>query len=159
MQAVHTIPISFSSLYGYIIVFFVSGYFLQAPREYMHPGLVLGLDWASCQLPTTCIFFVCPGPPSILLFVPTIQASHMHPPLTTRGLNTSTQVNNMGMLHLIYNRHNYSYSTLSSYFFYTLGQAGWPWPLMSGPGVVTMHKKYNLHQKYNFFVSSQVICT
>ncbi len=96
---------------NYIIVYFVymylSGYFLEAPREYIHPGLVLGLDWTSCQLSSTCIFFVCLGPPSILLFVPTIHVSHMHPPWTTRWLNTDTQVNNVGMLHLTYNRHTY----------------------------------------------------
>jgi hypothetical protein len=33
--------------------------------------------------------------------------SHVHPPLTTGRLNTSTQVNNMAMLHLIYHRHIY----------------------------------------------------
>ncbi len=42
-------------------------------------------------------------PTSILVFFPTIHVSHMHPPLTTRQLNTSTQVNNMAVLHLIYN--------------------------------------------------------
>jgi hypothetical protein len=100
MQAVHNITISFSSSYDYNIIYFCTYlrcYFLEAPREYFHLGLVLGLDWASCQLSSACIFFVCPGPPSILLFVPTIHVSHMHPPLTTRQLNTSSPVNNMGM--------------------------------------------------------------
>jgi hypothetical protein len=82
MHAVHNIPISFSSSYDYIIVYFctyMSGYFLEAPREYVHPGLVPRLDWASCQLSSTYIFFICPGPPSILLFVPVIHVSQVHP--------------------------------------------------------------------------------
>jgi hypothetical protein len=83
------------------------------------------------------IFFVCLRPPNSLLFVPTIHISHMSPPLTTRWLNTAIQVNNTGMLHLMYNRHiftshNYHYLILPSYFFYILGQAGWSRPFMSG---------------------------
>ncbi len=110
LRAAHDIPISFFFYTNYITVYFctyLSGHFLEAPREYIHPGLVLGLDWASCQLSSTCVFLVCPGPPIILLFIPTIHVSHMYPPLTTRQLNTGTQVNNMGMLHLTYNRHAY----------------------------------------------------
>ncbi len=38
----------------------------------------------------TCVHLVCLGPPSSLLFVPTIHISHMHPPLTTRWLNSYT---------------------------------------------------------------------
>ncbi len=36
--------------------------------------------------------------------------SHMHPPLTTRWLNTIMQVNNMGVWHLMYNGHTYIYT-------------------------------------------------
>jgi hypothetical protein len=61
----------------------------------------------------------------------------MHPPLTTRRLNTAIKVIITGMLHLMYNghihtSHNYYYTTPSLYFFYTSGQAGWPRTLMSG---------------------------
>jgi hypothetical protein len=70
-------------------------------------GQTTGLDCTSCQLSSTCIFFVCLGPPSNLLFVPMIHVSHVHPPLTTIWLNTNTQVNNMTMLHLIYIGHTY----------------------------------------------------
>ncbi len=91
----------------HILCTYLSGYFLGAPRRYVHPGLVLGSDWTSCQHSSTCIFLVCLGPPSISLFVPTILVSHVHPPLTTRQLNTNIQVNNMAMLHLIYNGHTY----------------------------------------------------
>jgi hypothetical protein len=45
---------------------------------------------------------VCLGPPSILLFVPPFHVSHVQPPLPIGQLNTSIQVNNMAMLHLIY---------------------------------------------------------
>jgi hypothetical protein len=60
----------------------------------------------------------------------------MHPPLTTRRLNTAIQVNNL-VRHIsctmdIYTSHNYYYSTSSLYFFYTLGQASWPQPVTSG---------------------------
>jgi hypothetical protein len=127
----------FIRLHYCILCTYLSSYFLKAPHEYVHPGLVLGLDRASCQLPSTCIFFVSPGPPSILLFVSMTHVSHVHPPLTTRRLNASTQVKNMAVLHLIYNGHTYVYtshnyycSTLSSYFFYILDQVGWPRPLM-----------------------------
>jgi hypothetical protein len=110
MKVVYNIPISLSFSSDYIIVYFciyLSGYSLEAPREYVHPGLVLELDLASCQLSSTCIFFICPSPPGILLFVPMTHVSRGHPPLTTGRLNTSTQVNNMGMLHIIYNRNSY----------------------------------------------------
>jgi hypothetical protein len=140
MQAVHNILVLFSFLHElcyHILCLYLRNHFLRAPCKYVHPGLVLGLDCTSCQLSSTCIFFVCPGPPSILLFVPTIHASHVHPPLTTRQLNTKTQINNGHATSyiqqlIICTSHNYHYSTLSSYFFYILGQAGWPRPLMSG---------------------------
>ncbi len=111
MQATHNISVFLSFWYKlriiHILCTYLSSYFLGAPHEYVRHDLVLELDWTSCQLSSTCIFLVCLGPPSILLFVPTIHVSHVHPPLTTRRLNTSTQVNNMAMLHLIYNRHTY----------------------------------------------------
>ncbi len=88
-----------------------------------------------------CIFLVCLGPPSSLLFVSMIHISQVHPPFTTTWLNTAIQVNNTGVLHLMYNghiytSHNYYYPTSSLPFFYTLGQAGWPQPLMSGANTV-----------------------
>ncbi len=52
--------------------------------------------------------------PSSLLFISTIHISHVHPPLTTRQLNTAIQVNNMGVLHLMYNGHIYT----SHYYYY-----------------------------------------
>ncbi len=61
-------------------------------------GLVLGLDWTAYRFSSLCIFFVCLGPPSIF----TIHVSHVHPPLPTGQLNTSTQVNNIALLHHIY---------------------------------------------------------
>jgi hypothetical protein len=64
---------------------------------------------------------VCLGPPSILLFLPTIHVSHVHPPLTTWRLNTSTQVNNMTMLCLMYNGHTYiHHKNITIFFFFTL---------------------------------------
>jgi hypothetical protein len=81
---------------------YLSGYLLEAPRKFFRHGLLLGLDWTFCQFSSTYIFLGCHGPPSILLFVPTIHVSHVHPPLPTEGLYTRTQVNNMAMVHLIY---------------------------------------------------------
>jgi hypothetical protein len=97
----------------HIFCTYLSGYFLGAPREYVHPGLVLGLDWTSCQHSSTCIFLV--------FLVPTIHVSHVHPPLTTRQLNTNIQVNNMAMLHLINNRHTYVHHIIITiqYFLHT----------------------------------------
>ncbi len=86
----------------HILSTYLSGYLLEAPREFIRHSLVLRLDWTSCQFSSTCIFLVCLGPPSILPFVPTIHVSGVHPPLPTRQLNTSIQVNNMASLHLIY---------------------------------------------------------
>ncbi len=109
----------------HILCTYLSGHFLGAPREYVRHGLVLGLDWTFCQLSSTCIFLVCLGPPSILLFVPRIRISLVHPPLTTWQLNTSIQVNNMAILRLIYNNHTYVHhinitihSLLHTYFLY-----------------------------------------
>ncbi len=112
VKATHNISVLFSfphELHYHILCTYLSSYFFGAPREYVHLGLVLGSDWTSCQLFSTCIFLVCLSPPSILLFVPTTHVSHVHPPLTTGQLNTSTQVNNMTMLHLIYNWHTYEH--------------------------------------------------
>ncbi len=99
-------------------------------------GLVLRLYWTSGQLSSPCIFLVCPGPTSILLFVPTIHVSHMHPPLPTGQLNTCAQVNYMAMLHHMYMvTHIYiTFILLSippSYFFHSFGQAGWLRPFLS----------------------------
>ncbi len=68
---------------------YLNSYLLEAPHEYVRHGLVPGLDWTPCWLSSTCIFLDCPGPPSILLFVPTIHVSHMYPPLPEAQLNTS----------------------------------------------------------------------
>jgi hypothetical protein len=113
---------------------------LAAPCEYVHPGLVSGLDWALHQLTPILHPYCLSWPPSSLLFVPTIHISHKYPSLTTKRLNTIIQVNNMGMQHLMYNRHIDTYihhiiitvQYFSSYFFYTSGQASWPRTFMSG---------------------------
>jgi hypothetical protein len=83
----------------HILCTYLIGYLLEAPREYIRHGLILGLDWAFCQFSSAYILLVCLG---ILLFVPTIHVSHTHPLLPTGQLNTGTQVNNMAVLHLIY---------------------------------------------------------
>ncbi len=66
MQSTHNIPICF--LIIYVIIYFctyLSGYFLGAPRKYVHPGLVLRLDWASCHsLPHVSSLFVLAHPVS-----------------------------------------------------------------------------------------------
>jgi hypothetical protein len=79
---------------------------------------------------------ICLGPPNSLLFGPKFHIPHVYPPLKTRRLSTTIQVNNMGRLHLMYNGRTYihhiisTFLILSSYFFYTLGQVDWPRPLM-----------------------------
>ncbi len=87
-----------NTIMQYICCTYFSSYLLAAPCEYVRHGLVLGLDWTSYRFSSTCFFFVCPGPPSIL----TIHVSHVLPPVPTGQLNTSTQVNNMAMLRHIY---------------------------------------------------------
>ncbi len=60
------------------------------------------------------------------MFISTIHISHVHPPLTTRQLYTAIQVNNMGVLHLMYNGHIYItnyYYPISSLHFYIFGLA------------------------------------
>jgi hypothetical protein len=59
-----------------------------------------------------CIFLVCLGPPSSLLFVSTIHISQVHPPFTTTWLNIAIQVNNTGVPHLMYNGHIYIHHTI-----------------------------------------------
>ncbi len=115
---------------------YLNDYLLEAPCKYVRQGLIHGLNWTSYQLSFTCIFLVCPGSPSILLFVPTIHVSYMHPPLPTRRLNACAQVNNMAMLHYMYMvTHIYITFILlsipSSYLFHSFGQAGWLRPFLS----------------------------
>jgi hypothetical protein len=43
------------NLHHHILCTYLSGYFLGIPRKYIHLGLVLGLDWTSCRLSSTCI--------------------------------------------------------------------------------------------------------
>ncbi len=100
-------PFFWHRLHHHTLYTYLSGYLHGATREYVRHGLVLGSDRTSCQLSSTCIILVCLGPPSILLFVPPLHVSHMHPPLPIGQLNTSIQVNNMAMLHLIYNSQTY----------------------------------------------------
>jgi hypothetical protein len=100
-------PFFWHRLHHHILYTYLSGYLHGAPREYVRHGLVLGSDRTSCQLSSTCIILVCLGPPSILLFVQPLHVSHMHPPLPIGQLNTSVQVNNMALLHLIYNSQTY----------------------------------------------------
>ncbi len=117
---------------------YLSSYFLGAPREYVHLVLVLGLVWTSCQLSSTRILLVCLGPPSILLFVPTTHVSHVHPSLTTEQLNTSTQVNNMAMLYLIYNGHICICQSQNYYcvqLFFTLPLYSWAGQLAPTPNI------------------------
>jgi hypothetical protein len=79
---------------------------LAAPWEYIHSGLVLGLDKALCQL-SSILYPPCfSWPTQQLVICPTIHISHVHPPLTIRWLNTTIQVNNMGAWHLMYNIHH-----------------------------------------------------
>ncbi len=72
---------------------------------------------------------------STSLFVPTIHVSHVYLSLTTGRLNTSKQYDHATshiQRTLIYISHKCYYSSFSSYFLHTLGQAGWPESLMSG---------------------------
>jgi hypothetical protein len=66
-----------------------------------------------------------------------IHISHLTPSLPPLQLNTSAQVNNTAMQHHTHNHtylhtsHLYYYPFLSSYFFHSFGQAGWPRPFLS----------------------------
>ncbi len=112
MQVTHDISVPFSFfgtcyiLYTLYILEQLSSWSISRTRHVPH-GLVLGSDWTSCQPSFACIILVSLGPFSILLFVPSFHVSHAHPPLSIGQLNTSIQVNNMAMLHLIYNSHTY----------------------------------------------------
>ncbi len=83
---------SIVSMYIFYILERIS---LEAPREYVYSGLSSGLTELFASSLPYCIFLIYLGPPNSLLFVPTTQISHVHPPLTTRQLNTAIQVNNM----------------------------------------------------------------
>ncbi len=61
--------------------------------RYVHPGLVLGLDWALPQL-TPILYPPCLSwPTQQLVICPNDFYFTLHPPLTTRWLNTFIQVN------------------------------------------------------------------
>jgi hypothetical protein len=77
----------------------LNSYLLGAPRKYVLHGLNPGLDWASRWPSFSSVFLVCPGPPSILLFVPTDRISHLTPSLLSGRLLTNVQVNNTAALH------------------------------------------------------------
>jgi hypothetical protein len=58
------------------------------------------------------VFIVCPGPPSIVLFVPMDRVSHLTPSLLSERLLTNVQVNNTSALH-----DTHLYITLALLFF------------------------------------------
>ncbi len=110
IQVTRNIPIFFFYMNWNIIpmyiLYILERLSLTAPREYVHSSLVLGSDWAIYQLSSILYLIRLPWPTQQLgLFTPTLHVSHVHPPLTTRRLNTAIQVNNMGAWHLIYNGH------------------------------------------------------
>jgi hypothetical protein len=78
---------------------YLNSHLLGAPREYVPHGLDPGLDWASCWSSFPCVFLVCPGPSSILLFALTDRVAHLTPSLLPRRLLTNVQVNNITTLH------------------------------------------------------------
>jgi hypothetical protein len=88
------------------------------------------------QLSPTCIFLVSLGPPRILLFVPIVHVSHVHPPLTTRWLNTNTQVNNIAMLHIMYKGHTYLHHIIITIQLFLLLLYSWAGQLAPTPYVV-----------------------
>ncbi len=126
---------------NYIIIYFVHTSvvtFLEHLTNMSVMASSLG-QTESLASSSSCIFLVCLGPPSILLFVPMIHVSHMHPPLPTGQLNTSTQVNNMAMLHLIYNvTHIYITKILLFILFLMLIPHHWAGRLVPIPFVTTV---------------------
>ncbi len=106
----------------------MNGHLLGAPREYVLLLLLL--------LPSISILLISFGPPIILLFTPMAHVSCSNPSLPTGRLNTNVQVNNIATLHHIYTDTHiyitlYYYSFPSTYFFHSLGQAGWLRPFSS----------------------------
>jgi hypothetical protein len=78
---------------------YLNSHLLGAPREYVLHGLDLGIDCDSCWPSFSSKFLVCPGPPSILLFVPMDRVSHLTPSLLSGQLLINVQVNNTAALH------------------------------------------------------------
>jgi hypothetical protein len=78
---------------------YLNSHLLGAPREYVLHGLDPGLDRASCWSPFPSVLLVCPGPFSILLYVPTDRISRLTPSLPSGRLLTNVQVNNITTLH------------------------------------------------------------
>ncbi len=83
----------------------------EAPREYIHSGLVLGLDWAFCQL-CSIMYLPCLFEPTQQIVICPHDSHFTHVPslnIYCRRLNTAIQVNNMDTRHLIYIGHIYIY--------------------------------------------------
>jgi hypothetical protein len=128
MQTTYSIPVfSFHINYNIIlmyILYILERLSLAVPRKYVHSGLVLGLDWTLCHL-SSILYLSCLSWPTHQLVVCSnglyFTNKHVHPPLTTRRLNTAIQVNNMGARHLMYNGHIYgtSHTATMHSFFYT----------------------------------------
>jgi hypothetical protein len=104
--------------YIYIHLYILEQLLLEAPREYIHSGLIFGLDWALCAISSILCLPYLSWPTQQLV---TDSYFTRSPSLTTKRLNTAIQVNNMGAWYLMYKRHIYSTSLniTTQPFFYT----------------------------------------
>jgi hypothetical protein len=118
----HSIPFFFFSyiciatLYLCTLDTYLRGYLLQHLANMSILALSSGQTEPFASSLLYHILLVCLGPTRSLLFVPTIHISHVHPPFTTRRLNTAIQVNNMGAQHFMYNGHISGPETPEIYF-------------------------------------------
>ncbi len=94
---------------------YLNSHLLAAPREYVHHGLVAGLDWASFwSLSPSMHPVAMPNPVSCYLHISMGRVSLLTPSLLSGWLLTNVQVNNITTLH---NTHEHIYITSALLFF------------------------------------------
>ncbi len=119
-----------------IIFTYFNGHLLGAPGEYALHGLNPGFDRGPCcSLPWAFFLFVLAHLVSCCL-LQRLMFSCSNPSLPTGRLHTNVQTNNITTLHDIYTVTHILITfilllLLSSYFFHSPGQAGWPRPFPS----------------------------
>ncbi len=95
---------------------YLNSEFLEAPREYILHGLVLGLDRAPFRPPPCELTSCCHAQAGSLLFIATVQVSHLAP-LLFGWLPTNVQVNITTFPHNIW---THGYTSTSHQYYYSL---------------------------------------
>ncbi len=108
-----------------ILCTYLSGYFLKHLANMSILASSSSLTEPIVSSLPCCIFLVCPVLPNGLLFAPNDSHFTCPPLLTTGRFNIAIRVNNMRVLHLMYNGHIYTSHTKLFISFFTLFLHSW----------------------------------